>query len=156
MRNCYKTKHCCVLWCGRSGGTFGSSRTTLIAFGAGHSNYFPNLETLALGSHKALGSSFYQQAGETAKWKMSPPRAPGENPFPITIQLPRVWKEAPLQSAARWSWASVLPGPSVRSRGRCSRAFASALPFALGKREVGEGRVRHTPLGKFRPGSLEK
>lgn len=50
----------------------------------------------------------------------------------------------------------MLPGPSVRSRGQCSRAFASALPFALGKREVGKGRVRHTPRGKFRPGSLEK
>lgn len=75
---------------------------------------------------------------------------------PITIQLPRVWKEAPLQSAARWSRASVLPGPSVRNRGRCSRAFASALPFALGKHEVGKGMVRHTPRGKFRSGSLEK
>lgn len=56
--------------------TFGSSRTTLIAFGAGHSNYFPNLETLA------LGSSFYQQtdhrSGETARWKMSPPEVPRE------------------------------------------------------------------------------
>lgn len=86
---------------------------------------------------------------------MSPPRAPGENPSPITRQVPRVWR-ARLQSARGWSWASVLPGPSVRSRGRGSRAFASALPFALGKHEVGKRRVRHTPRGKFRPGSLEK
>lgn len=30
-------------------------------------------------------------------------------------------------------------------------AFASALIFALGKHEVGKGRVRHTRRGKFRP-----
>lgn len=61
----------------------------------------------------------------------------------ITIQLPGVWKEAPLQSAARWSWASVLPGPSVRSRGRCSWAFASALPFC--SRETRSGKGKGTP-----------
>lgn len=122
--------------------------------GAGYGNYFPNLET------HALCSSFYQETdrhtGETARWKMSPPRALGENPFPITKQLPRVWKEAPLQSLARWRGASVLPGPSVRSQGRCHRALASALLWALGKHEVGKDRVRHTPRRKFLSGSLEK
>lgn len=48
------------------------------------------------------------------------------------------------------------PGPISPQPGRCHRALASASLLALGKHEVGKGRVRHTPRRKFRSGSLEK
>lgn len=136
-------------------GTFGSSRTTLIALQLGMVTIFQILRR----THSARAST-NRQTATPVKLHGGKCHLPGlwgrENPFPITKQLPRVWKEAPLQSVARWSWASVLPGPSVRSQGRCHRALASALLWALGKHEVGKDRVRHTPRRKFLSGSLEK
>lgn len=82
---------------------------------------------------------------------MSPPRA-----LPSPYNFPEFGKKRPCK--ARRDGAGR---PCSRAHQSAAEAGAAGLLhlhclFALGKHEVGKGRVRHTPRGKFRSGSLEK
>lgn len=72
---------------------------------------------------------------------MSPPRTPGENSFPITRHTPRSLERSAPAKHSVVELRVPAPCPPARSQSRCSRAFASALIFALGGQGQGTPHI---------------